>query len=359
MPQAWDLAVAPQSDYDERVGLRRGLILSLRTVDLFCGAGGSSIGAQMAGAEVIASIDADPLAVATFKDNFPNAKVVLGRLDESNGVRLLGDLGRVDLLLASPECTNHSVARGARAIDEVSLRSGLHVLPFLRAWKPQFLVLENVSRMQRWEGWSTFLKELTSAGYHHSVLILDAQHFGVPQARRRMFLVASRRSKPPSEILATTTGPLTVIDLLDRPGTHLARSITKRKRPLAEATIERIRRGREGVGGNKDFIIVYYGSDAAGGWQPLNRPLRTLTTLDRFGLVSGTGNKTTLRMLQVSELKRAMGFPESFILDQGSRRDRVRLLGNAVCPPVMKSVIENLLLATPMERSPSRTPVAA
>lgn len=326
--------------------------MGLRTVDLFCGAGGSSIGARMAGAQIIAAVDSDPLAVATYRDNFPKAKVVEGRLDGSNGVGLIGDVGRVDLLLASPECTNHSVARGARAVDTASLESGLYVLPFIRAWKPRFLVLENVARMQRWAGWSGFLRELANAGYEHAVVILDAQHFGVPQARRRMFLLASREVKPPLEIPRTTRKVRTAAEILDTPGTYVARPVYVRSRPLAQATIDRIKRGRKGVGGDEDFIIVYYGSDAAGGWQPLGRPLRTLTTLDRFGLVSGLGRATTLRMLQVPELKRAMGFPNDFKLDRGSRRDRIRLIGNAVCPPVMKAVVDGLLDAASAKQPP-------
>src|SRR4029453_7503537 len=103
----------------------------------------------MAGAQIVAAIDADPLAVATYKDNFPKAKVIQSRLNGSSSVDLIGDIGRIDLVLASPECTNHSVARGARTIDTSSLESGLYVLPFIRAWKPRFLVLENVARMQR------------------------------------------------------------------------------------------------------------------------------------------------------------------------------------------------------------------
>lgn len=91
-----------------------------------------------------------------------------------------------------------------------------------------------------------------------------------------------------------------------------------------------------------DFLIVYYGSDAAGGWQALDRPIRTVTTLDRFGLVSGTGRDTRLRMLQVPELRRAMGLPEELRLEHGSRRDRIRLLGNGVCPPVMQAIVESL-----------------
>jgi len=48
-------------------------------------------------------------------------------------------------------------------------------------------------------------------------------------------------------------------------------------------------------------------------------------------------------MLQVPELKRAMGFPREFKLLHGARRDRIHLLGNAVCPPVMKAVVRTLI----------------
>jgi DNA (cytosine-5)-methyltransferase 1 len=273
----------------------------------------------------------------------------------TNGVRLFGDVGGVDFVLASPERTNHSVARGARPIDSASLESALYILPFLRAWKPRFLVLENVARMRRLAGWNGLLRELSSAGYEYAVVIL-AQRFGVPQARRRMFLLASLEVKPPLQILGATGRVRTAAEVLDPPGTHVAKPVSGRPRPLAEATIERIKRGRKGVGEADDFIIVYYGSDAAGGWQSLDRPLRTLTTLERFGLVSGVDRATTMRMLQVPELKRAAGFPDEFKLDRGSRRDRIRLIGNAVCPPVMKAVVDGLLNAA-SAKAQVRTPV--
>lgn len=226
-------------------------------------------------------------------------------------------------------------------------RTGQEV-PFIQAWKPRFLVVENVARMQRWEGWKGFLRKLSIAGYQCRVIILDAQHFGVPQSRRRMFLLASRELTPPTEIFATQRRVHTAAEILDPVGTYVATPVYGRSRPLAEATIERMKRGRKGVGGTDDFIIVYYGTDAAGGWQPLD-------TLDRFGLVSGVGRTTTLRMLQVPELKRAMGFPDEFRLDRGSRRDRIRLIGNAVCPPVMKAVVEGLLNAASLRPSHSRS----
>ena len=87
-----------------------------------------------------------------------------------------------------------------------------------------------------------------------------------------------------------------------------------------------IETGMRALGQGKDFLIVYYGSDRAGGWQTLDRPLRTLTTLDRFGVVQWLGDRPTLRMLQVPELKRGMGLPGRFRLDRGTRRDKVKLL---------------------------------
>jgi DNA (cytosine-5)-methyltransferase 1 len=47
-------------------------------------------------------------------------------------------------------------------------------------------------------------------------------------------------------------------------------------------------------------------------------------------------------MLQVPELKKAMGFPDGHVLKHGTRRERIKLLGNAVCPPVMEAVIRTL-----------------
>jgi len=108
-------------------------------------------------------------------------------------------------------------------------------------------------------------------------------------------------------------------------------------------------------GGPEPFLIVYYGSDGSGGWQPIDRPLRTLTTLDRFGLVTWNRNTPMLRMLQPPELQRAMGFNGHYVLPFGTRRDRIKLLGNGVCPPVMKAVVQSLLFRDRrLRRRPSR-----
>jgi DNA (cytosine-5)-methyltransferase 1 len=138
--------------------------------------------------------------------------------------------------------------------------------------------------------------------------------------------------------------------ILDRVGTYAAEPVYNGKR--AASTIDRVERGIAELGAKKDFLIVYYGSDRAGGWQRLDRPLRTLTTLDRFGLVQWIDGEPTLRMLQVPELKRAMGLTHlkdhkgdgvKFELDRGTRRDKIKVLGNGVCAPVMRAVVGSLI----------------
>jgi DNA (cytosine-5)-methyltransferase 1 len=100
--------------------------------------------------------------------------------------------------------------------------------------------------------------------------------------------------------------------------------------------LARARRAVAALGEEMPFILVYYGSDGSGGWQPLTRPLRTVTTIDRFALVEHGDHELEMRMLQVSELRRAMGFNEGFTLSFGTRCDKIRLLGNSVCPPVRR-----------------------
>jgi DNA (cytosine-5)-methyltransferase 1 len=133
----------------------------------------------------------------------------------------------------------------------------------------------------------------------------------------------------------------TVTDILDPAGTWDAQPLDNGRRALD--TLARANRAIEALGRGKPFLIVYYGTDGGGGWQPLDRPLRTLTTLDRFGLVTWDGKTPMLRMLQVPELMRAMGFSLKYKLPIGTRRDRIKLLGNGVCPPVMKAVVDSLI----------------
>lgn len=113
-----------------------------------------------------------------------------------------------------------------------------------------------------------------------------------------------------------------------------------RKPGRAKATLERAERAIAELGAGVPFLIVYYGSDYAGGWQALDVPLRTVTTVDRFGLVTWKGETPYLRMLQPDELLLAMGGSTEHVLPYGNRRDKVKLCGNGVCSDVMTAIFK-------------------
>jgi DNA (cytosine-5)-methyltransferase 1 len=313
--------------------------MNVRIVDLFCGGGGSSWGARASGAQIVCGADAWEVAARTYADNFPGALVVNRRLHRRSNRNVLGKIGPIDLILASPECTNHTCARGSRERDEESRNTALFVLNFVRSLRPRWVVIENVVQMRLWSGYASLVSELKRS-YRIRTQILDAANFGVPQHRRRLFILCDREGDPPDLSGRAFRLPPTVEDFLDLTGSWPANPLFNGKR--AEATLQRARRAIETLGEGVPFLIVYYGSDGAGGWQSLNRPLRTITTLDRFGLVEWTSNEPTLRMLQVPELKRAMGFDNAFEMRHGLRRDKIMILGNAVSPPVITAILQRM-----------------
>lgn len=318
------------------------MLKPIRVLDLFCGGGGSSWGAKAAGCEIALGVDAWDRAVEAYGLNFGREKARHLTLTPDTGPEALGDIGRIDLILASPECTHHTCARGSRPRDEESKRTAYYVTRFARDLnpKPRWLVIENVVHMRGWDGYDLLFEELHGLGYRTREVVLDASDFGVPQSRRRVFILCDLEQDPP-EVVSHSRRVLPASSIIAQPGKYASRPLFSESR--APATLGRARRAIAALPAREPFLIVYYGSDGSGGWQPLNRPLRTITTLDRFGLVTWEGGTAMLRMLQVDELSKAMGFGKGFNFNEvGQRRDRIKLLGNGVCPPVMKAIVESL-----------------
>lgn len=316
----------------------------VRGCDIFCGAGGSSAGARAAGVEVAVGIDMCATATATFAANFPAAHAMTSRLEDVELGTFSARVGPIDILLASPECRNHTCAKGSAPRDESSRATAMQVVEYARALRPRWLVIENVIYMRPWSRYGELKGRLGELGYHLDERTLDASDFGVAQSRRRLFLVGDRTAAPKLPLRRRRGHRKSVKSILDAPGTWRTSPLFTAKR--ASATLERAARGFEALGERTSFLLVYYGTDGCGGWQPLDRPLRTITTVDRFALVEHDGETWRMRMLQVPELKRAMGFSDDFRLPVGTRRDRIRLLGNGVCPPVMKAVVRSLVFDT-------------
>lgn len=314
---------------------------AIRFIDLFCGAGLGARGAVNAGASPVLAVDSWDLATQTYQKNFPQAKVITARIEDLDPNTVTHKY-TVDALLASPECTSHSIARGAKLGCEKSRETAINILPWIEAVAPRWVIVENVSRMRKWGRHVELKQELENLGYTVSELILNAADLGAPQSRKRLFLICDREGTPPiySDFKKYyVSSPKTARSIIDWTGRWKTTPLFAPGR--AKNTLDRAERAISALGHGESFIIVYYGSDYAGGWQTLDAPLRTITTLDRFALVAFEHGAYRMRMLQPPELLRAMGAAKH-LLPLGSRRDKVKLCGNGVCSTAVKAVFREI-----------------
>ena len=312
---------------------------ALKAIDLFAGVGGSSRGAVAAGVQIAAAVDYWTLARDTYKSNFPDVEFLNAKCEDIGLAKLKKKVRGINLILASPECTSHTCAKGNAPRSETSRRTAFEVVRFARAFNPRWVIVENVVHMRTWKSYEKWLNSLRDLGYNVTEQVINSADHGVPQARRRLFVMCDRQRMPP-QVQPSAKRKKTAACVIARNEGFKFSALRSENR--AQATLERAERAVAALGQRKAFLLVYYGSDAAGGWQRLTAPLRTLTTLDRFAYVKPSVNGHKMRMLQVPELKKAMGFPDAHVLSHGTRRERIKLLGNAVCPPVMEAVIRTL-----------------
>ena len=168
-------------------------------IDLFAGAGGMSLGFEDAGFRVIGAVEVDPVHLATYQHNFANVSVVEQDVSLVSGEDLhdwfVEDGQVVDVLFGGPPCQGFSYIGRNRPDDP---RNDL-LLQFARVaaeLRPRFFVVENVEGLlakKHDETLHTFMTTVNKAGYKviSELWLLDAQVFGVPQRRRRVFLVGA------------------------------------------------------------------------------------------------------------------------------------------------------------------------
>jgi DNA (cytosine-5)-methyltransferase 1 len=241
--------------------LRRSVMARRREVrafDLFCGAGGSSLGAKQAGATPVGGVDLWPIATDAYARNLPAARTYNTDLHRLDPRAVASEVGRVDLLLASPECTHHSVAKGNKPRSEESKQLAYQVIRFARVFEPRWIVVENVIQMRSWPSFSDWLQQLHALGYHTMHPTLEAGNFGVPQTRRRMFVICDRKRTPqmPRFYRKKNATVETVLSRAQRgPWSYKFSPLDNGRR--AAKTIERAERAIDAVGEDQRFIMVY------------------------------------------------------------------------------------------------------
>jgi DNA (cytosine-5)-methyltransferase 1 len=276
------------------------------TIDLFSGCGGLSLGFQNAGFEILAAFDKWEPALKVYRDNFSHP-VYDTDLGSKDGIEFIRSLNP-KMIIGGPPCQDFSSA-GKR--DETLGRADLTIsyADIVAASKSEWFVMENVERITKSHVLKEALRIFRKAGYGISYQILDASLCGVPQSRKRFFLVGHKYS--PDNFLIPyfnknlSAKPMTLFDYF---GKSLGIDYYYRH-PRSYA-----RRG---------IFSIYEPSPTIRG---VNRPIPKGYTKHEGDPVEISDK---VRPLTTKERSLIQTFPEYFIFN-GSKTDTEQLIGNAV-----------------------------
>lgn len=164
----------------------------MRTVDLFCGCGGMSLGFQTAGFEIVGAFDAWQQAVECYNANF-NIDAQIADLSKKNTALAAIRPLRPEIIIGGPPCQDFSSAgsrsEGKRADLTVSFAK------LVKSIKPRYFVMENVYQAQNSNAYKEARALLKKAGYGLTEKVLDASKCGVPQKRKRFFCIGALKTK--------------------------------------------------------------------------------------------------------------------------------------------------------------------
>jgi DNA (cytosine-5)-methyltransferase 1 len=175
------------------------------TIDLFCGAGGITQGFKSEGFDAIFANDTETSALETFKNNFPGVELSCDSVEvlDATVLRLNQGLkkGELDVLVGGPPCQGFSTY-GKRNPADTRNQLYNHYIRFLDEYEPKAFLIENVvGILSMGDGKivEDILKKTRSLGYNVHVMVLDAASFGIPQFRKRVFFMGSRKEFPKIE----------------------------------------------------------------------------------------------------------------------------------------------------------------
>ena len=345
-------------------------------IDLFAGAGGMSLGARKAGIDVQLVVEADPHAVATYIENHkPKLGVFANDIRKFKMVEI-PDRGHKPLIIfGGPPCqgfsTSNQKTRNAKNDSNWLLKEFLRVV---KCYKPEWVVFENVKGILETEA-GLFVDYVTSRlksmGYSQELCLLNAENFGVPQKRARLFIVANKDGfnfKPPQEIHQKVTVEQAIGDLPML--TNGANVCFMPYRCSAHSDYANLMRRNNHLNGchnnivskNAETIVTRYSYIPQGGnWQNIPEHLmenykdrtrchtgiyRRLVS-DRPSVVIGNFRKNMLvhpfqhRGLSVREAARLQSFPDNFTF-RGSIGFQQQQVGNAVPPLLAEALFKQI-----------------
>lgn len=296
----------------------------MNAIDLFSGAGGFTEGAKQADINVLWAANHWQTAINVHRTNHPDTIHSCQDLQQAN----FYNVPDCDIILASPACQGHSKARGnVNTVKHDAYRStAWAVISAAEAKQSEYLIIENVPEFLKWKLYPNWKSCLQSLGYSVSENIINSATIGVPQNRRRLFLLCTK-SKNPLYIKLQPKDKHPIRSIIDwnEHGKHYSQFFK------SEKWKERFFNTKLKHGDTA--ILSYYGNETHG--RSIDEPIGTITTNAKFAIVHGDH----IRFLTTTETKKAMGFPDNYQLTGIKTTDQT-LLGNAVCPPVAKSILQ-------------------
>jgi DNA (cytosine-5)-methyltransferase 1 len=316
-------------------------------VSLFSGVGGFDIAMERAGIKVTTTVEIDKNCQTVLKERFPNTQI-LGDITQVKGSELI-DAGfnpRTGIITGGFPCQDLSVA-GKRAGLE-GKRSGLfwEICRLLTETKAQNFILENVPGLlssNEGKDMATVVEALVELGYGIAWRVLDAQHFGVPQRRRRVFIVGclGDSGRTPAEVLAIAESRSRYLAT----GGKSRKTTTKDINGISNTVgslLARDHKGLDQISVEENKVVVFYGNR-------INDIRIQDGKINTLQARMGTGGNNTpiihteasIRRLTPLECERLQGFPDGWTEGQPNGH-RYKQMGNAVAVPVVEWVVNRL-----------------
>jgi len=327
--------------------------MSFTFIDLFAGIGGFRYGMESLGGECVFSSEIDKHAAATYERNFgekPSGDIT--KIDAA-------DIPDHDILCGGFPCQPFSISGKRLGFEDARGTLFFEILRIVKEKRPQAVFLENVANYvthQNGETLTRTLEMLREAGYVVNHSVLNASEYGVPQARKRLYIVGIREDRQqapfvfPEPIQEKMALKQFLVSKEETEGMAIERSdIEIYKSDVPEAAADGpnkpIQIGRISKGGQGERVYSINGH---------------AITLSAHG--GGAASKTgaylvdgVVRRLHPVECRRVMGFPEDFKIDPRSGQ-AYKQFGNAVVVKVVAAVGRKLLDA--VDIAPSQTPFA-
>jgi len=306
----------------------------LTVADLFAGLGGFSEAARIAGLKRVYAANHNPIVVRAHKVNHPEAEHVCQDLRQADWEALPYH----DILLASPECQGHSNAgQWARKKSKKTAKrhqdmrvTAMCVIDCVEKCSPHAMVVENVLPFLKWKLLPRWIGCLEDLGYHVQITTLRASHYGVPQRRDRVFVVATKGKAIDIRLEKDASEPAI--------GPVIEWDAPAKWTPVAKAkpaVRKRIENARARLGTSR--FLTQHVTNHPG--VPLHEPIRTITKQDHWAVVDGG----LYRPLTLRENAVAMGFrPDYHLPTEGGRKAAIEAVGNAVSPPPAARLLERV-----------------